>query len=249
MAFCPTCGREHPESARFCGQCGSPLAPPQADAAATQAIGAPPDGPSTPFPAATTVAGATLSDATRAPGASPTSATGPLAPGQAFGPRYHIIRLLGVGGMGAVYQAWDAELNVAVALKVIKPDVIADPEAARDIERRFKRELLLARQVTHKNVVRIHDLGELQGIKYITMPYIEGADLSHVTGRRLHRERQLRGGAGRDRNVREAPGRGRRALPRRFSDLPLSRPATRPEGAGTQGIRDVTGSRGSNPSR
>ena len=54
------------------------------------------------------------------------------------------------------------------------------PDAAQDIERRFKQELLLARQVTHKNVVRIHDLGEINGIKYITMPYIEGADLATV---------------------------------------------------------------------
>src|SRR6185312_11186995 len=85
--------------------------------------------------------------------------TGPLEVGQAFGARYHIIRLLGVGGMGAVYHAWDAELGVSVAIKVIRPEVMADPGAAADVERRFKRELLLARQVTHKNVVRIHDLG------------------------------------------------------------------------------------------
>ena len=82
--------------------------------------------------------------------------------------------------MGAVYQAWDAELGVAVALKVIRPEVMHDPAAAQDIERRFKQELLLARQVTHKNVVRIHDLGEIDGIKYITMPYIEGQDLASV---------------------------------------------------------------------
>jgi serine/threonine protein kinase len=97
--------------------------------------------------------------------------TGPLVTGQSFGPRYHIIRPLGVGGMGAVYQAWDAELGVAVAIKVIRPEVMADAAAAKDVERRFKQELLLARQVTHRNVVRIHDLGEIQGIKYITMSY------------------------------------------------------------------------------
>jgi serine/threonine protein kinase/tetratricopeptide (TPR) repeat protein len=100
--------------------------------------------------------------------------------GEAFGPRYHIIRLLGIGGMGAVYQAWDAELGVAVAIKVIRPEVMADPTAAAEIEKRFKRELLLARQVTHKNVVRIHDLGEIDGIKYITMPYVDGADLASI---------------------------------------------------------------------
>ena len=54
--------------------------------------------------------------------------SGPLAPGTPFGPRYHIVRLLGIGGMGAVYQAWDAELGVAVALKVIRPEVAADPD-------------------------------------------------------------------------------------------------------------------------
>jgi tetratricopeptide (TPR) repeat protein/tRNA A-37 threonylcarbamoyl transferase component Bud32 len=103
---------------------------------------------------------------------------GPLRAGQAFGPRYHIIRPLGVGGMGAVYQAWDAELGEAVAIKVIRPEVMADPVTAREIERRFKRELQLARQVTHKNVIRIHDLGEIDGIKYITMSYVEGTDLA-----------------------------------------------------------------------
>jgi tetratricopeptide (TPR) repeat protein/tRNA A-37 threonylcarbamoyl transferase component Bud32 len=102
---------------------------------------------------------------------------GPFKPGEAFG-RYHIIRLLGIGGMGAVYQAWDEELGVAVAIKVIRPEVMADPEAAAQIERRFKRELLLARQVTHKNVIRIHDLGEMAGMKYITMSYVNGIDLS-----------------------------------------------------------------------
>ena len=111
-------------------------------------------------------------------------ASGPLETGQSFGPRYHIIRVLGVGGMGAVYQAWDAELGVAVAVKVIRPEIAADPIAAQEIERRFKRELLLARQVTHKNVVRIHDLGEIDGIKYITMPFVDGSDLATILKQR-----------------------------------------------------------------
>ena len=113
--------------------------------------------------------------------AAASSEEGPLEVGSAFGARYHIIRLLGIGGMGAVYQAWDAELGVSVAIKVIRPEVMADPTAAAEVERRFKRELLLARQVTHKNVVRIHDIGEMLGIKYITMPYVDGADLATVS--------------------------------------------------------------------
>jgi serine/threonine protein kinase/tetratricopeptide (TPR) repeat protein len=110
-----------------------------------------------------------------------------LAVSASFGPRYHIIKKLGEGGMGAVYQAYDQELGVAVALKVIKPDTAEGPSAVAEMERRFKRELLLARQVTHPNVVRIHDLGDLDGIKYISMPYIKGEDLST----RLKRETKL----------------------------------------------------------
>jgi tetratricopeptide (TPR) repeat protein len=80
--------------------------------------------------------------------------------------------------MGVVYQAWDEELGLAVALKIIRPEVMSDPLTAADIERRFKRELLLARQVTHRHVVRIHDLGEVDGVKFLTMPFIEGRTLA-----------------------------------------------------------------------
>ena len=110
----------------------------------------------------TTLTGAgALTDGAEAPFEAAHDARGPSRPGEAFGSRYRIIRLLGVGGMGAVYQAWDEELGVAVAIKVILPSVTGDPAAAAEVERRFKRELLLAREVTHKNVVRIHDLGEI----------------------------------------------------------------------------------------
>jgi tetratricopeptide (TPR) repeat protein len=101
-----------------------------------------------------------------------------LVPGQTFGHRYQIISLLGVGGMGAVYHVWDSELALSLALKVIKPD--ADPMATQELERRFKRELVLARQVTHTNVIRIHDMGEIDGIKYITMPFVHGTDLARL---------------------------------------------------------------------
>ncbi len=113
----------------------------------------------------------------------PAAQTNPLQEGQEFGSRYHIIRLLGTGGMGSVYQAWDKELEVAVAIKVIRPEAVADQTAAKEIEKRFKRELLLARQVTHRNVVRIHDFGEVEGVKYITMPYVQGSDLASLLAR------------------------------------------------------------------
>jgi len=112
---------------------------------------------------------------------------GPLEVGEDFGRRYRIIKMLGVGGMGAVYQAWDKELDIVVALKVVRPEVTANPEMAAEMDRRFKRELLLAREVTHRNVVRIHDLGEIDGVKYITMSFIDGEDLSSI----LKRENKL----------------------------------------------------------
>jgi eukaryotic-like serine/threonine-protein kinase len=97
----------------------------------------------------------------------------PLNPGTILGDRYEIIRLLGQGGMGAVYQARDRELDRLVALKVIRADMAANPQVLK----RFKQELILARQITHKNVIRIFDLGQAEGIKFITMEYIEGEDL------------------------------------------------------------------------
>ena len=133
-------------------------------------------------PAVRTRAGPTVSTSTFSGTVRPKPTLGPLEPGTAFG-RYHVIRLLGMGGMGAVYQVWDDELGEAVAIKVIRPEITDDPDMARDIERRFKRELVTARQVTHRNVVRIHDLGEIDGIKYITMPYIKGADLATILKR------------------------------------------------------------------
>jgi tetratricopeptide (TPR) repeat protein/predicted Ser/Thr protein kinase len=97
-------------------------------------------------------------------------------PGAVLGQRYEILQVLGRGGMGAVYKARDREVNRIVALKVIRPD-LAGNTAMLD---RFKQELVLSHQVTHKNVVRIYDLGEADGVKFITMEYIEGSDLRSI---------------------------------------------------------------------
>ena len=82
--------------------------------------------------------------------------------------------------MGHVYQAWDQELGEAVALKVIRPEYATDADA----DTRFKRELSVARQVTHKNVVRIHDLGQVGNVKFISMSFIEGVDLATMIPRK-----------------------------------------------------------------
>jgi tetratricopeptide (TPR) repeat protein/tRNA A-37 threonylcarbamoyl transferase component Bud32 len=96
-----------------------------------------------------------------------------LRPGDVLGGRYEILNLLGEGGMGAVYKARDLEVDHLVALKVIRPEMADHPV----ILARFKQELLTARQVTHHNAIRIYDLSEVDGIKFITMEFVEGCDL------------------------------------------------------------------------
>ncbi|MGD2085792.1 MAG: protein kinase [Candidatus Aminicenantes bacterium] len=99
-----------------------------------------------------------------------------FSPGENFGERYQIIEEIGQGGMGRVFKAKDLELDTIVALKMIKPQFSSDP----DIVNRFKRELLLAREILHEHVIRIHDLGEIKGIKYISMNYIQGNTLKEI---------------------------------------------------------------------
>ena len=99
-----------------------------------------------------------------------------FSPGEKFGDRYQIIEEIGQGGMGRVFKAKDLELETIVALKMIKPQFSTDP----DIVARFKRELLLAREILHEHVIRIHDLGEIKGIKYISMNYIQGNTLKEI---------------------------------------------------------------------
>ncbi len=93
--------------------------------------------------------------------------------GDVLAGRYEILQLLGEGGMGAVYKAGDRELDRFVALKVIRPELASNPS----ILARFKQELLLAHQVTHRNVIRIYDLADAEGVKFITMEFVEGKDL------------------------------------------------------------------------
>jgi eukaryotic-like serine/threonine-protein kinase len=101
---------------------------------------------------------------------------GPLSldAGSVLAGRYRIIRSLGEGGMGAVYKAHDLEVDRLVAIKVIRPELACDPQ----ILQRFKQELVLARQVTHRNVVRIFDIGAAENLKFISMEFIEGRELA-----------------------------------------------------------------------
>ncbi|MCK4782245.1 MAG: PD40 domain-containing protein, partial [Desulfobacteraceae bacterium] len=106
-----------------------------------------------------------------------------LTTGSTFAGRYQIIEELGEGGMGKVYKALDKEINAKVALKLIKPEVAADEKAIK----RFRNELKLARDISHKNVCRMYDLNQEEGTYYITMEYVSGEDLKSF----IRRARQL----------------------------------------------------------
>lgn len=97
-------------------------------------------------------------------------------PDDLFADRYQIIEEIGRGGMGRVYKAVDRELGIIVALKMIRPEFLADPKMIE----RFKNEILLAREISHENVLRIHDFGEKDDIKFISMQYIEGESLKNI---------------------------------------------------------------------
>lgn len=178
MLECPVCHASNPLGTQTCFRCSTPFEIAHGDT--------PFDGPEL---AATVVDPGMDPEATIATGAP--GATGwsvpiqkltardpstPLEAGTILGERYEILQRLGEGGMGAVYKARDNELDRLVALKVIRPELAGHP----DILRRFKQELILARQVTHKNVIRIFDLGMADGRKFITMDYIEGRDLKSL---------------------------------------------------------------------
>jgi tetratricopeptide (TPR) repeat protein len=97
-----------------------------------------------------------------------------LAAGTVLAGRYRVIEVAGAGGMGIVYRARDLELDIDVAVKLIDPGRVADEVTME----RFRRELLLSRQVTHPNVVRIHDLSRDGDVMFMTMDYRPARSLS-----------------------------------------------------------------------
>jgi len=100
-----------------------------------------------------------------------------LRPGATFAGRYEVKEIIGAGGMGVVYRAFDRELQEPVAIKTLKPEAMAGGPAALE---RFKQEIRLARRIAHRNVVRTYDLGEQNGMYYLTMEYVEGTSLKQL---------------------------------------------------------------------
>jgi serine/threonine protein kinase/tetratricopeptide (TPR) repeat protein len=179
MVECPSCHASNPPESRLCSKCSAPFGIDSVTLLAGTSP-APPVDPDvtqvfTEVSVAATVVGGT-GWSVPLQGAVASDPSMPLEEGVVLGERYQILKRLGEGGMGAVYKARDHELDRLVALKVIRPELAGRP----DILRRFKQELILARQVTHKNVVRIFDLGSADGRKFITMDFIPGRDLKSI---------------------------------------------------------------------
>jgi serine/threonine-protein kinase len=99
-----------------------------------------------------------------------------LTRGTTFAGRYEIIEELGKGGMGRIYRVEDTKLKQEIALKLIKPEIAFDKKTIE----RFRNELRTARNIRHKNICGMYDLGEERGTHYITMEYVRGEDLKNL---------------------------------------------------------------------
>jgi len=105
-----------------------------------------------------------------------------LTSGCVFAERFQIVEKLGAGGMGKIYRAVDKKINEEVALKLINPEIASDKKTID----RFGNELRLARQIIHRNVVRMYELMEEEGTHFITMEYVPGEDLKSFIKRSRH---------------------------------------------------------------
>ncbi|UCF38990.1 MAG: serine/threonine protein kinase [Acidobacteriota bacterium] len=110
-------------------------------------------------------------------------------PGAVVAGRYRLVSLIGKGGMGEVYRADDLKLGQSVALKFLPPELEADESRLS----RFLSEVRMARQISHPNVCRVHDIGEIGGSHYLSMEFVDGEDLASLTRRigRLPEEKAI----------------------------------------------------------
>jgi serine/threonine protein kinase len=166
MLRCSACSTEIPEQSRFCLQCGKPAHAVHPDAV-------------NPDNVETVATGVAAALGTRASPTPTPNGYERFAPGVLLAGRYRIVSPLGQGGMGEVYRADDLILGQPVALKFL-------PLAAKDnvnLLTRFYEEVRIARQISHKNVCRVYDIGEVDGQPYLSMEYIDGEDLGSLLRR------------------------------------------------------------------
>lgn len=168
MPMCASCGSAVPENSRFCSSCGSAL--PSGDQATLEFVSS---GRKQAAEPSTKEAVKKLSSS------SGLSDGGRFLPGRLLAGRYRIIALLGRGGMGEVYRADDLTLGQSVALKFLPEE--ADKDEA--LLERFRNEVRISRRVSHANVCRVYDVGEVDGHTFFTMEYIDGEDLASLLRR------------------------------------------------------------------
>lgn len=151
MIACPSCTAENSDASKFCSECGIALKP---EFAATITHGE---------------QGQVSLQSSR----SDSSHHGRFLPGTRVDNRYRIVSLAGKGGMGEVYRADDLKLGHTVALKFLPKDLADDPQRLEY----FRNEVRLTRQISHPNVCRVYDIGEVDGQHFLSMEYIDGEDL------------------------------------------------------------------------
>jgi tRNA A-37 threonylcarbamoyl transferase component Bud32 len=208
MVRCAACSAEVPIASRFCSSCGTPVdsndatltsASDAATIAASKLIApkliakaSTDDVATMEFASAKSPRAQRIfsSSSSRPPSSSGFSLNeGRFLPGRLLASRYRIIALLGKGGMGEVYRADDLTLGQPVALKFL-PE-----EASRDesLLERFRNEVRIARRVSHPNVCRVYDVGDVDGNTFFTMEYVDGEDLASLLRRigRLPQDKAL----------------------------------------------------------
>jgi serine/threonine-protein kinase len=168
---CPHCGTPTTADARFCGGCGRALEKgavtvAEVEEEVTVAAPARPAAPA-PRPSSQPASSGWLTS-------SDSISHGRFAPGAILDGRYRVIGLLGRGGMGEVYRADDLRLGQPVALKFLPDTVATDPVRLAQ----FHNEVRTARQVSHPNICRVYDIGEIEGHLFLSMEYVDGEDLA-----------------------------------------------------------------------
>ena len=175
MRECPSCASEIPENSRFCSICGEDLA---ADIFATRTVAAanPAANPGVPRSSSRT---SSSGSSRLGSSSSPSHSESRFVPGTLLAGRYRIVSLLGKGGMGEVYRADDLTLDQPVALKFLPEGALGNQNSLT----RFRNEVRVARQVSHPNVCRVYDVGEIDGHIFLSMEYVDGEDLGSLLRR------------------------------------------------------------------
>src|SRR5580700_4366541 len=168
MPACSSCGTDVPATGRFCSACGARAVPPD-DVATLDFATAP--SPLAPRPGSVS--------SSRPSSSAEYLSEGRFLPGRLLDGRYRIIALVGKGGMGEVYRADDLTLGQPVALKFL-PEEAGKDEALLE---RFRNEVRISRRVSHANVCRVYDVGEVDGHTFFTMEYVDGEDLASLLRR------------------------------------------------------------------